>query len=239
MSKKKKKKVKRKSKTSSISIILDELRSYLRSKKDKIGFFDLETQYLFRELEPKWESMTSKSKQKMRASLIPKMKVSVAGILKLDKKKSDLAYRYYEEDEVEQLEEDLLKLDKIVGHNLLRFDYLVLVDYFSNYAFNKLKDKTIDTFKLIKDETRVWTRLEDLGKLNFGVAKPVDTLKIPKMWRDGHHKEVKSYLKMDLNMTAALFLSGVTSKSISYHLKDQGNIAGTRSKTFDWTHLVE
>ena len=211
----------------------------IKKKKEKIGFFDLETQNLFVDLEPKWNSLSSKEKEKLRFTLIPKMKISIAGILTINKQDGIPVYTYYSEDEVKKLEKDLKELDKIVGHNLFRFDFHVLAPYISQESLDEIKSKTIDTWKLLEDETKEWMKLDDLGNLNFGVTKTVDTLKIPQMWRDGKYEEVKEYLKRDLDILASVFYYGISQTSMTYYKKNYGKVIGTRSKIFNWEQLID
>jgi len=64
--------------------------------------------------------------------------------------------------------------------------------------------------------------------------KKIDTLKIPKMWRDGYHEEVKEYLINDLKMTEAIYNHGKTVRKFKYLHKDYGEIAGEREVIVDW-----
>lgn len=223
----------------SIGDIIQDLATELKQKNDKIGILDIETQKLFVDLEPKWNKLSSTEKQKLGPKLIPKMKVSIAGLLTFDKEDAIPVYAYYSDDEIKQLEKDLGGLDKIIGHNLFRFDYLVLSAYISQKNLHKIKIKTIDTWKLLRDETEEWISLNDLGKLNFGITKIIDTLKIPQMWRDGKYEEVKEYLKLDLDLLASVFYYGFSQNSIKYYEKNYGDIIGTNSKVFNWKPLID
>lgn len=79
-----------------------------------------------------------------------------------------------------------------------------------------------------------WTSLDDLGKRNVGLTKTVDTLKIPKMWRDGEHQRVKDYLLNDLKMTEAIFNHGRNVRKLKYELKDYGKSLGEREVSVTW-----
>src|SRR3989344_1315234 len=144
----------------------------------KTIFFDLETQYLFKDL----GMMDFQSRDPS------KLKVAIAGIL-LDKKPL-----FFHENQITELLEHLKNADLIVGHNLLRFDYLVLQPYVNVNIAKLLGNKTFDMMLELEKRTRCWVSLDDLGRRNLGIAKSIDTIKIPKMWRDGQHKEVKDYL---------------------------------------------
>ena len=66
------------------------------------------------------------------------------------------------------------------------------------------------------------------------MTKIVDTLKIPKMWRDGKHQEVKDYLLNDLKMTEAIFNHGRNVGKIKYEHKNYGKIIGEREVHVKW-----
>jgi hypothetical protein len=158
----------------------------------KTIFFDSETQYLFQEL-----GMTDN-----RSRDPTKLKLSVAGVL------SNKEYLFFEESQAQDLFKTLNQADLIVGHNLFRFDYLVLQPYIKQKIIETLQNKTFDIMLELDKLTQCFCSLDDLGKRNVGFTKTIDTLKIPKMWRDGKHQEVKDYLLNDLKMTEAVFNHG-------------------------------
>lgn len=183
-----------------------------------IIFFDLETQHLFQEL-----GMTD-----YRSQDPTKLKLAVAGIL------STKEYLFFEESQVQELFNTLNQADVIVGHNLLRFDYLVLQPYIKQNIIKTLQNKTFDTMRELENVTRCWTSLDDLCKRNFGTTKTVDTLKIPKMWRDGKHQEVKDYLLNDLKMIEAVFNHGKNVGKFKYEHRDYGKSLGEREVGVKW-----
>ena len=184
----------------------------------KTVFFDLETQYLFRDL----GMMDYKSREPGR------LKLAVAGVL------SDNEYLFFHEDRVQELFKILNQADLIVGHNLLRFDYLVLQPYFRQNIPAMLQHKTFDMMRELEKLTGCWISLNDLGQRNLGVSKTVDVLKIPKMWRAGRHQEVKDYLAHDLEMTAGIFNHGKKIKRFRYERKEYGESLGEREVSVEW-----
>jgi hypothetical protein len=183
-----------------------------------IAYFDLETQHLFQEL-----GMTD-----YRSRDPTKLKLAVAGILF---QKETL---FFEENQVQELFVTLNQADLIVGHNLLGFDYLVLQPYIKQNIIKTLQNKTFDTMVELDKLTRCWTSLDDLCKRNLGMTKTIDTLKIPKMWRDGKHQEVKDYLLNDLRMTEAIFTHGKKVGKFKYEHKDYGKSLGEREICVKW-----
>ena len=181
-------------------------------------FFDLETQYLFSELGMR----DHKSRDPSR------LKLAVAGTL------SDDCHLFFHEDQVEDLLKILDNADLIIGHNLFRFDYLVLQPYADADVVKSLDFKTFDTMLELKKLTNCWTSLDDLCGRNLGMRKTVNTLKIPKMWRDGKHQEVIEYLLNDLKMTESLYNHGKKNKKLKYEYKEYGKSFGEREVEVDW-----
>ena len=184
----------------------------------KTVFFDLETQHLFQEL-----GMTDS-----RSRDPTKLKLAVAGIL------SNKEHLFFEESQAQELFETLDQADLIVGHNLFGFDYLVLQPYIKQNIIKTLQNKTFDMMLELEKLTRCWSSLDDLGKRNVGFTKTVDTLKIPKMWRDGERQEVKDYLLNDLKMTEAVFDHGRNVGKFKYELKNYGKSLGEKEVCVKW-----
>jgi len=196
----------------------------------RIGFFDLETQWLFQEIEPRWEQMSWREKTEIRDTLSKKLRLAVAGLMDHEGN-----VKFFTEENIEELFNALESVDLIVGHNLFGFDYIVLSSYHSSVdVVEKFQEKTFDTLQELEKVTGNWTALNDLGQLNLGVHKSEDTLKIPKMWRDGKHDEVKEYLRTDLEITKGIYDYGKTRGELKYTHKDYGKIKGVRTVKVHW-----
>lgn len=183
-----------------------------------IVFFDLETQYLFQEL----------GMRDYKSRDPTKLKLAVAGIL------SNKQHLFFDENQAQELFKTLNQADLIVGHNLVRFDYLVLQPYINQNIIKTLQNKTFDTMLELEKLTQCWTSLDDLCKRNLCMTKTIDTMKIPKMWRDGKHQEVKNYLLNDLKMTEAIFMHGKNVGKFKYEHKDYGKSLGEREVCVKW-----
>ncbi len=198
----------------------------------KIGFFDLETQWLFQEIEPRWEHMIGYERSRIHDTLARKLRLAVAGLMDHE---GDV--KFFTEENIGELFNALESVDLIVGHNLLGFDYFVLSSYHSSVdVVEKFQEKTFDTMKELKKVTGKcnWIGLNDLGQLNLGISKSEDTLKIPKMWRDGKHDKVKEYLRTDLEITKGIYDYGKTKGELKYTHKNYGKIEGVRTVKVHW-----
>ena len=198
----------------------------------KIGFFDLETQRLFQEIEPRWEQMSWREKTKIRDTLSKKLRLAVAGLMDHEGN-----VKFFTEENIGELFNALESVDLIVGHNLFGFDYIVLSSYHSSVdVVEKFQEKTFDTMKELKKVTGKcnWIGLNDLGQLNLGITKSEDTLKIPKMWRDGKQDKVKEYLRRDLEITKGIYDYAKTQGELKYTHKEYREIKGVRTVKVHW-----
>ena len=199
-------------------------------QSQKIGFFDLETQYLFEDIEPRWKQMSGRGKSTIRDTLAKKLRLAVAGLMDHGGN-----VKFFTEENIGELFNALESVDLIVGHNLFGFDYIVLSSYHSSVdVVEKFQEKTFDTLKELEKVTGIWTGLDDLGQLNLGIHKSEDTLKIPKMWRDGEQDKVREYLRTDLEITKGIYDYAKTQGELKYTHKNYGKIEGVRTAKVHW-----
>ena len=196
---------------------------------NRVGFFDLETQYLFNEVDPSWNDLSWREKKDEREEVKKELRVAIAGLLTAED-----VFRSYVESDMMELFNDLISLDLILGHNILAFDYFVLSRYLSADQIEELKSKTIDTLVEIEKITGVWTKLDDLGKLNLGIQKLENSLEIPKLWRDGEYDRVERYLKRDLDLLRGIFTKVRRVGKLKYLHKEYGEVKGMRIIDIHW-----
>ena len=126
-------------------------KKYENYEKDII-VFDIET--------PLIPKVSKKEKRKEIRKLIPKV------VCAYSYQKNE--YFFFTEDNIEELFKLFEKSSKIVGFNIIDFDYEVLV----KYGLPKgIMEKTIDIFDLIRKETGNWYSLDRLSKENLGRGK--------------------------------------------------------------------
>lgn len=193
-----------------------------------IGYFDIETRFLFSDIEPDWNIMSWNEKQSIRDRVTQRLKIAVAGLMINNE---DVVF--FAESEVGLLMSYLDSLDVIVGHNLIDFDYIVLQRYSAD-IIEELKHKTIDTFQYIREKTGDWTKLDELGKINLGLEKLGDAIEIPGLWRAGKKQRVKEYLERDVSIIKKLYNLGKEKGELKYIHKDYGKIIGERVVQIDW-----
>lgn len=138
-------------------------------------------------------------------------------------------------DEVE-LCQYLLQSPLVVGHNLFRFDYLVLwgalqrVERIHINVIPLQEERpeyakrtwagihTIDTLATLKEETGRFIGLDNLGQSNLKRGKPegMSGAKAPEMIREGRMNEVIAYCKEDVTIVRDLFRLAVKRGTVWY-----------------------
>ncbi len=179
----------------------------------KVCYFDLETKYAFAEIEKGWESLTFEQKEAKRRTLIPRLGLATSCVIPEDKISKAL---YFDEGHEKELITTLDSFDTIIGHNILRFDYLVLSPHYKSNIIKHFESKTFDTFDYLKHATGRFVKLDDLAKLNINSKKTMDGAKAPQLWRSGEKAEVRGYCKNDVELLRRIYLLGKKQKFLKY-----------------------
>ena len=150
-------------------------------------FFDLETQKSFQEVGGREN--------------IKLLRVSVA--VTFSTATND--YKSYTEKDVPALIADLKAADRVVGFNLLNFDYQVLKAYTSE----RLSDlKTLDLLDDIYNKLGFRVGLDALAHATLGANKSADGLLAIQWFREGKIDQLVAYCRDDVAITKQLFEFG-------------------------------
>jgi hypothetical protein len=201
----------------------------------KTCFFDLETEYLIQDLDPETPSLSFKEKQSRRGKIVPRLNMAIACVLDNDEGST---IRYFEKGQEAELIRALKEFDRIIGHNLFDFDYLVLSPHFNGNDRQELQAKTYDTFTVLREASGgTWLGLDELCQLNFGTKKNLDTMDVPRLWRSGEKEKVREYCYNDVLMLKQLFLHGKAKGVLKYHVKSYGKPVGIRELRVPWVTM--
>ncbi len=188
---------------------------------ENVMYLDIETMYLMTDFEGGWN----------REENYKNIRIAELGTL------MNGEVQFYEEENIEDLIfEIMVNADLVVGHNIIQFDSRVLKPYFDEIPIKTFKKKTFDTmlaFDLFTGDAG-WVSLDDIAQRNFGMKKTEDSIEVPRMWREGQHELVKSYLKNDLLMTEKFFLAGLKGQIFKYNHKVYGKSYGEREIYVRW-----
>ncbi|MEM9081447.1 MAG: ribonuclease H-like domain-containing protein [Verrucomicrobiota bacterium] len=158
-----------------------------------VVYFDLETQRSFNDVKG------DKSK----------MGVSVAVTYSTKEGK----YRIYGEEEMDELVEQLLRADLVVGHNHIDFDYPVL----QKYTVLELAEQTVnlDTMVDLQSLTGRRWKLDAVASASLGVGKSASGVDALKWWQDyqktGNRQaliDIAEYCAVDVKVTKCVYEYG-------------------------------
>lgn len=144
-----------------------------------------------------------------------KLRVSLVGVY------------FYEHDSFEVFfEQDLPKLwqrmehaDRIIGYNLLHFDYPVLNNY---YPGDLAQLPTLDLLVEVENKLGFRLKLDDLARATLNTAKSGHGLEAIEFWRTGNIEALKRYCLDDVRITRDLYEYGKRTSKLCYHDRSKG-----------------
>ncbi|MBM3127527.1 MAG: helicase [Chloroflexi bacterium] len=158
-------------------------------------FFDLETQKSFQEVGGREN--------------IKLLRVSVAVTFST----ATNAFQSYTEKEVAALVADLQAADRVIGFNLLNFDYQVL----KAYTAERLNDlKTLDLLDDLYNKLGFRVGLDALASATLGAQKSADGLAAIRWFREGKLEQLIAYCRDDVSLTKQLFEFGRDNGYVMY-----------------------
>jgi len=162
-------------------------------------FFDLETQNLFQDVGGR--------------SGIEKLRLSCG--VTFSTERNDFAV-YWEKD-AQALIEELKSADRVIGFNLIGFDYPVLRPYAPSFNF-----ASIPTLDLLQDIHRTLgfrLSLDAIAEASLGAAKSAVGLKAVAWFRAGELEKVAEYCKVDVEITRQVYEFGRDNGFVHYRSK--------------------
>jgi DEAD/DEAH box helicase domain-containing protein len=127
------------------------------------------------------------------------------------------AFKSYDEKQVPALVADLKAADRIIGFNLLQFDYQVL-KYYSPERFSDLP--TLDLLADIYNKLGFRIGLDALAAATLGARKSADGLMAIRWFREGKLDELTAYCRDDVAVTKQLFEAGRDKGFVQYVDRD-------------------
>ena len=163
-----------------------------------IVYFDLESQKLFEEVGGRDAS-----------------KLLLACGVTWSTERNDFAV-YWEKD-VEALVAELKSADKVVGFNIISFDYEVIKPYVPNTNFRAFRsvDMLQDIFKALGFRLS----LDSIAKATLGTTKTADGIKSVEWFRNGELDKVAEYCKADVDITRRIHEFGRENGYVHYYSK--------------------
>ena len=123
-------------------------------------------------------------------------------------------YRIYGEQRVEELVQQLLRADLVVGFNVVNFDYEVLMGY-TAYDLPHLC-RTRDLMVDIEKKLGHRLGLDAVASASIGVGKTGDGLDAIRWWREGRLLDIAEYCCFDVKCTKLVHEFGIAKKRLFY-----------------------
>ncbi|EDY19922.1 ATP-dependent RNA helicase, DEAD/DEAH box family [Chthoniobacter flavus Ellin428] len=124
-------------------------------------------------------------------------------------------YRIYREQRVEELVQQLLRADLVVGFNVINFDYEVLMGYMA-YDLPHLC-QTLDLMVDIEKKLGHRLGLDAVASASLGVGKTGDGLDAIRWWREGRLLDIAEYCCFDVKCTKLVHEFGIAKKQLFYN----------------------
>lgn len=126
-------------------------------------------------------------------------------------------FTVYWERDIPALIEELKSATKVVGFNLLNFDYKVLQPYSSQTRFASIP--TLDLLLDIQRTLGFRLSLDNIASATLGTAKTADGIQSVQWFRNGELDKVAEYCKADVDITRRVFEFGRDNGYIYYKSK--------------------
>ena len=132
-------------------------------------------------------------------------------------------YRIYTEKNVQNLIDQLVRADLVVGYNVVNFDYEVLM----GYTILDLPDRCLTLDLLVDLEKSLGHRvgLDSVANATLGVGKTGDGLDAIRWWREGRLIDIAEYCCFDVKCTKLVHEFGVENRKLFFHDRFQNKQA--------------
>jgi hypothetical protein len=123
-------------------------------------------------------------------------------------------YRIYTEKRVNDLVQQLLRADLVVGFNIVNFDYEVLMGYTVLDLPGQLRslDLLVEVEKTLGNKLR----LDNIAQATLGLGKTGDGVDAIKWWREKRLMDVAEYCCFDVKVTKLVHEHGLEHRELFY-----------------------
>jgi hypothetical protein len=123
-------------------------------------------------------------------------------------------YQIYSEKRVNDLVQELLRADLVVGFNVINFDYEVLM----GYTILDLPSQVPTLDLLVEVEKKLGHRLglDAIATATLGIGKTGDGLDAIRWWREGRLREIAEYCCFDVKVTRLVHEFGRDNKHLLF-----------------------
>ncbi len=124
-------------------------------------------------------------------------------------------YEIFPENRVQDLIRRLQRADLVVGYNVIRFDYEVLMGYTVLSLPDQLR--TLDLLVDIEKAAGHRLKLEDVAQGTLGVGKVAEGLDAIRWWREGRVMDIAEYCCFDVKVTKLVHEHGLAHNELFFN----------------------
>ncbi|KPJ86011.1 hypothetical protein AMJ57_00865 [Parcubacteria bacterium SG8_24] len=137
------------------------------------------------------------------------LKVSLVGVYSYD---TD-TYETFLEPDLPRLWRIFENADRIIGYNILGFDYPVLNTY---YPGDLTRFRSLDLLKEIEGQLGFRIKLDNVAQTSLGVGKTGDGLQAIEFFRRGEIEKLKEYCLQDVKVTKEVYEFGLENGFVKF-----------------------
>jgi DEAD/DEAH box helicase domain-containing protein len=126
-------------------------------------------------------------------------------------------FAVYWEKDVAALVNELKTADRVIGFNIIGFDYEVLKPYASNVNFRSFR--SLDMLQDIYRALGFRLSLDSIAKATLGTTKTADGVQSVLWYRNGELDKIAEYCKADVDITRRVYEFGRDNGFIHYYSK--------------------
>jgi DEAD/DEAH box helicase domain-containing protein len=126
-------------------------------------------------------------------------------------------FAVYWEKDAAALVAELKAADRVVGFNIISFDYEVLRPYAQNVNFRTFRstDMLVDIYRTLNFRLS----LDSIARATLGTTKIADGVKSVEWFRNGELDKVAEYCKSDVDITRRVYEFGRDNGFVNYYSK--------------------
>ncbi|MCE0484814.1 MAG: ribonuclease H-like domain-containing protein [Methylacidiphilales bacterium] len=125
-------------------------------------------------------------------------------------------YEIYREDEVPQLLQELQRADRVIGYNVIDFDFEVLAPY---SVFDLSQVPVLDLMRDVEKIIGMRVPLDAISEQTLGCNKTADGMESLQWWKEGKLTRIAEYCCYDVKATRLVHEYGLQYGCIFYFSK--------------------
>jgi DEAD/DEAH box helicase domain-containing protein len=125
-------------------------------------------------------------------------------------------YEIYREDDVYALLQELQRADRVIGYNVIDFDFEVLAPY---AVFDLSQVPVLDLMRDVEKNIGLRVGLDAISEQTLGCGKTADGMESLKWWKEGKLSKIAEYCCYDVKATRLVHEFGLQYGCVFYFSK--------------------